>query len=104
MTTAFKGVDGYKGLLSTDNSSACNETETIVMSRFWSTLEHLDWANTECLVQRASLAMVEPVVDEAELAAAVAAEVEESPVDKRILLWESETKILKVQVRNAIID
>ena len=42
------GMDGYKGLAHTSNVSACNETERMVLSRFWSTLQPTDWANTEC--------------------------------------------------------
>lgn len=88
------GMDSYKGVAEAPNVSACNETERIVLSRFWSTLEPAGWAQTECLVQRASLALLEPLNNEV---AAVEID-DEVTVDKRIMLWESETKIVTVRL------
>jgi hypothetical protein len=95
------GMDSYKEIADTSNVSACNETERMVLSRFWSTLQPTEWGQTECLVQRASLAMIEPIVDED---AAVELDNEdevEASVDKRIMLWESETKTMTVMLHAA---
>ena len=67
--TGLAGVDSYS--LATDGinaSSVCNSSESLILSRFWSTLEYQSWNDAECLVLRASLGLI-PVL-ESEIAAA----------------------------------